>query len=247
MIKDKIKFDFNQIRYGLEAFMGNIQLQLQNIIKDLPVFIIQSGDMSYLFHEKFIENEEKEIYLKVPRFLVDFDDIQFQQDQLSNMYNRLTYLYEGKNYETTCRRIPLLIPVNTNFVCSNFITYLENFEVMTTISSRDNPFTYEFCGSTYEASYGLQNPSSERPSMDVSSATRDYNIKTVFELQLHIIIPRINSIREYSDEPYKIHMDIESQKPEKSDASDYKSVLDIDLNNSELNKRINKKLKDLGK
>jgi hypothetical protein len=228
MIREEIKWDFNQIVNALEAFVGNIELKLRNIMEDLPTFFINSGDMSYVFREKFIETKEKEIYLKTPRMVFDFDEIQIQVDQYSNQYNQLIYFFNGKNYICTCRRVPLLIPSTTNLVSSNFITNLQNFEVMSTISSRENVFTYEFMGNTFESSYNLQSPSMEKPSMDVSSVTRYFNVKTMFDLQVHILTPRIQSIREYNDNGYNIKMNIITQATEAED-----DVTKLDIYNVE--------------
>jgi hypothetical protein len=224
MTRKEIKWDFNQLFTGLEAFVADIELKLRNIIEDLPTFIITSGDQSYIFNEKFVESQEKEIYLKVPRMTFTFDDIQYQLDQYSNQYNKLTYFFENKNYECVCRRLPLMVPITTNLVSSNLISTLENFEIMATVASRENVFTYEFMGNTFESAYSLQSPSMENPVMDASSATRYFNIKTMFELQLHILVPRVQTIKEFSDKPYQIKTDIDVAKD--TPAVGYKSSLD---------------------
>lgn len=222
MIKEEIKWDFNQLITGLEGFVGNIELKLRNIMVDLPTFFINSGDLSYIFREKFVEIQEKEIYLKVPRMTFDFDDIAIQTDQYSNQYNTLIYHFKGKNYKCVCRRVPLLIPAVINLVSSNFISTLTNFEVMSTISSRENVYTYEFMGNTFEASYNLQSPSIEKPSMDVGSMTRNFNIKTMFDLQIHIISPRIQSIEEIDDREYTVRFGIRGKQ---EDAEDDETML----------------------
>ena len=46
------KYPFNQLEYALLGFVGNIQLKLQNIVPTMPVFILQTGDDTYMFRKK---------------------------------------------------------------------------------------------------------------------------------------------------------------------------------------------------
>lgn len=198
-INPDIKYSFKQIEYGLISFMSNLELKLQNILPNLPVFVLQTGDGSYYLDKKFTEADNKEIYQKVPRFIITVDDIQFLTEQNSNQYNKYIYQFEEENYMTVARRMAIMIPVNTDFVSSNFIRALENFEIMASITSRDNVFTYEFLGNTFEGAFILSSPSMEKPSMDVSSATRNTSIKNQLEVHLQLLVPRIESIKKLSD------------------------------------------------
>lgn len=194
-----IKYDFNQIESGLIAFVANLELKLQRIIPTLPTFILQSGDTSYLIEKKFTETTNKEIYEKIPRFVIGIDDIQYQQDQNTNQYNKFIYKYEDTNYMAVGRRLALLIPINTDFISSNMVKALENFEIMSTILAKDNVFTYEFMGNSFESAYILQSSSTEKPGLDFSSGTRNFSVKTSFDLQLQLLVPRIESIKLLSD------------------------------------------------
>jgi len=203
MINTAIKYDFNQIEFGLLAFIGNLELKLQKIVSELPTFVLQTGDTGYLINEKFVLTENKEIYEKIPRFVINFDSIQYQSDQNTNQYNKFVYMYEGVRYLASGRRLAILIPVNTDFVSSNFIKGLENFEVMSTIIAKDNVFTYDFLGNTFEAAYVFQNPDIEKPSMDFGAGTRNFSVKTSFDLQLHLLVPRIESIKLLSESGFE--------------------------------------------
>ena len=199
MDNPNIKYDFNQIQSGLIAFVGNLELKLQKVIPTLPTFILQSGDTSYLIEKKFIETTNAEIYLKIPRFVISLDDIQYQQDQNTNQYNKFVYKFEDIDYMAVGRRLAILIPINTDFVSSNMIKAFENFEIMSTIIAKDNIFTYEFLGNTFEAAYIMQSSSNEKPTMEFASGTRNFSVKTNFDLQLHLLVPRIESIKLLSD------------------------------------------------
>jgi len=167
-ISENINYDFNQILTGLKAFVGNIELKLHEIIPDLPVFVLQTGDASYYLNSKFEtpENPNQEIIQKIPRFVISFEDPQPMADQNTNQYNNMIYKKNDKIYSATGRRIATQLTVNTDFVSSNFIKSLENYEIISTITARQNAFTYEFMGNTFEGAYNISSNSSEKPSMD---------------------------------------------------------------------------------
>ena len=199
-ISKNIKYDFDQVLTGLKGFVGNIELKLHEII-DIPVLILQTGDVSYYLNSKFEdpENKNQEIILKIPRFIITFEDPQPMSDQNTNQYNKITYLKDDKTYIATGRRMAIQLTVNTDFITSNFIKSLESFEIMSTITARQNAFTYEFMGNTLEGAYNISGNSTEKPSMDVSGGTRNFSTKTSFELQLHLLVPRIDTIKLLSD------------------------------------------------
>jgi hypothetical protein len=199
MINQDIKYSFNQLEIALVAFIGNLELKLQKFIPDLPVYIQHTSDLSYYLDSKFNKTEVKEIYQKTPRFVLNIDDMQYDDEQMSNKYNKVTYLYEEIPYVASVRRIPLKITINGDFVSPNFIKALENFEIMTTVNIEQNTFTYEFLGNTFESVYGISQIGFEKPGMEVGSGTRNLSIKSGLELQIHLILPRIQTIKKLTD------------------------------------------------
>ncbi len=200
-IDDKIKYDFNQILIGLKGFVANLELKLHEICPDLPVFILQTGDASFYLNSKFedFDNTNKEIYQKVPRFVIGFDDPQPMADQNTNQYNKFVYVKDDKNYMVSGRRIAIQLTSNTDFISSNYIKALENFEIISTITARQNAFSYEFMNNTFEGAYNISSNTQEKPGMDMSSGTRNFSIKTSFEVQLHLLVPRIETIQLLSE------------------------------------------------
>lgn len=194
MISERVKFSFKQIEAGLLAFVADIEKKLQYIMKDLPVFVLQTGDSSYYLNTKFIQVDNKEIIEKVPRFVMTFDSISEDVSENTNAFNRFIYNFEGKNYQSDVRRIQLSISVNCTFVSSNFIQALQNLEVLISIFTRENAFTYEYCGNTYEGAYSNEGKEIKMPEMD--SGTRNVNINNNVTLQLHVFSPRVNTIIE---------------------------------------------------
>src|ERR1035437_471948 len=197
-ISSNIFWDFNQIKTGIESFMTDIEKKLHEIDIDLPVFILQTGDASYYVDKKFQQILNKEIYEKVPRFNVAFEDIQILTDQLTNPYNTLEYKYKGKVYSCTARRLAIQIPLNMNFISSNFLQALEHFEILSCLVVRPNIITYDFLGNTFEGAYIHVANSTDSPTLDASNATRNYSMKFQWTLDLQLIIPRINTIAELS-------------------------------------------------
>lgn len=194
MISERVKFSFKQIEAGLLAFVADIEKKLQYIMKDLPVFVLQTGDSSYYLNTKFVQVDNKEIIEKVPRFVMTFDSISEDVSENTNAFNRFVYNFDGKNYQSDVRRIQLSISVNCTFVSSNFIQALQNLEVLISIFTRENAFTYEYCGNTYEGAYSNEGKEINMPEMD--SGTRNVNIKNNVTLQLHVFSPRVNTIIE---------------------------------------------------
>lgn len=196
-ISEKIKWDFSQLKTGLIAFMTDIEKKIHELVPDIPVFVLQTGDTSYYTDLKFQEIQDKEIYQKVPRFTLTFDDIQYQTDQYTNQYNILEYKYKNKIYSCKARRLSTLVPINTNFVLPNFLFALEYYEIFSTILTRPNVFTYDFQGNTYEVAYQFQsNNSSEIPTFDYSNQSKNFVIKFGLTLELQLLIPRVETINE---------------------------------------------------
>lgn len=205
MIRKNIPHSFSQIQTALIAFANDLTMKVNQIHDNIPVYMQQSGDISYVIREKFEETKTEDIILKTPRVVFNLDDIQFQQDQYTQQFNK--YLYKFKNPETqeeevwqaSGRRLPINLIITTDFVCPNFIEYLQNFEVLSILVARDNVFTYEWGGLTFQSAWVLQSPSIERPSMDIGSSSRNWSIKTTFDLQVHLLIPDINSFIRWKD------------------------------------------------
>lgn len=193
------KYNFQQLKTGIVAFVGNIERNLQEIIPSLPVFVLNSGDDSYYLTSKFTKTDDKEIYLKTPRFILSFDDCTPQNDQNTTQYNKVTYSFKDKNYIATCRRIAVEMNVQTDFVCSNFVKALEYYEVILSMFSNDNSYTFEYLGNTMEASYSLSSIQFEKPSLEASSSQKNTSIKTSIVLVIQLIIIRPESIQLLND------------------------------------------------
>jgi hypothetical protein len=194
-----VPYRFNQIETALIAFCGDIEKKVNQIIPNTPVFVLQTGDFSYYIDKKFQEAPFQDIVQQSPRLVITFEDIQYLQDQNTNQYNKIEYVLDDVLYVATGRRLAVNMPTILNFVSPNFIYGLEHFEVLSTIVARDNVFTYEFLGNTYECAYVNNSVSSEMPAMEVSSQTRDVNIKLNFDLQIHLFVPVVDSIIKLSD------------------------------------------------
>jgi hypothetical protein len=198
-----MKYSFKQLETCLIAFIADLELKLKNILPDLPVFVLQTGDGSYYLDKKFKEITEKEIYQKTPRFVINIEDIQPQKDQDTNPFNKFVYFYNGENYICSVRRSAYTIQINSDFVSPNFIYALSNLEIISSILSMENVFTYEFLGATFESSYAMSGPSLEKPTLDPSSATRNFSVKSQIELQQHLLLPRYHTIKKLSDAGYE--------------------------------------------
>lgn len=193
------KFNFSQSEYSLIAFCSDIQLKMQNILPNIPVFILQTGDESYMFRKKFEHIVTSEIELVTPRVVVKIDDIQIQSDQNSYQYVPVNYHFNNRNWTCLGRRQELLFSVTLNLVSPNFPMALRNHMILSSLLSHDNTYTYEFCANTYEASYSLTGTSKEEPAMEVSSATKNWNMPFSIDLRVPVFMPRVESIKSFDE------------------------------------------------
>ena len=53
-------YKFKQIETGLTGFVANFEKKLNEIYSDIPVFVLDTGDETFFFKEKF----EKNIFLQ---------------------------------------------------------------------------------------------------------------------------------------------------------------------------------------
>lgn len=193
------KYPFNQLEYALLGFVGNIQLKLQNIVPTMPVFILQTGDDTYMFRKKFEHIQTKEIVQHVPRVVLKIEDFQIQQEQNSMQYNELRYHYKNENWVCQGRRQNMMFTITTYFVSSNFVRALQMIEIAQSITSHDNTFTYEYVGVTWEGAYSSVGNSKEEPSMQPSSESRNYTIAFNIELNIPIWAIRAETIRSFGE------------------------------------------------
>lgn len=194
-ISKDIKYAFNQFELALVGFASYLQLRLQHLIPNIPVFFMNTGDFSYMVNKKFVETKNEDLIQKVPRFVIKLDDIQPNQQENTNQYNKIFYQFENTVYQAVVRRLCYTVNITTNFVSSNLITMLNHIEMMATFAARDNVYTYEFLGNTCQAAFAIQGFSNELPSIDMGQGgTRNMSVSNNIELQVHLLVPRIESI-----------------------------------------------------
>lgn len=190
------KYDFKQSQFAITAFIGNLEKKIQEVKDEIPVYIMDTGDSSYFFNKKFEKFDTKEIYLKVPRVILKLEDLQPQTDQNSNQYVPLKYVFDDKLYEGQFRRVAINLPVSAKFVSSNFVMGLTYFELLVSIGSIDNVFTYEYLGNTYESSYNVMSYSFQEGAVDASSTSRNFVVTANFEVGIQLFLPRYSTLRE---------------------------------------------------
>ena len=194
-ISSNVKYAFNQFELSLIGFVSYLQLRLQYLIPNIPVYFQNTGDFSYLVNKKFIETKNEDLIQKVPRFVIKLDDIQPNPQENTNQYNKIFYKFEGRNYQAVVRRLCFNVQLTTNFVSSNLITLLNHIEMMATMQARDNVYTYDFLGNTCQAAFSIQGTGTEFPSIDMGQGgTRNLTTSNNIELQVHLLVPRIETI-----------------------------------------------------
>jgi hypothetical protein len=198
-IGSKINYKFNHYRTGIEAFMANLEKKLQYIVEGLPVFMLNTGDSSYWFQGKWTDGDHKEIYMKTPRVVLEFDDIQFNSDQNSNQYTQFQYKWNDRVWNAKGRRQATTIPFVLNWVCPNELILLDCLEVLGSIMCIDNVFTYDVIGNTYQGSFASQSFSTERGAVTPDGSQINCNIKCTVEVVMQPMLVRYETIQPIED------------------------------------------------
>ena len=195
-----LNYDFNQIQLGLIAFVEDIEKKLQFMIDDLPVFVLETGDGTYMMNKKF-DNVNKEVYEKNPRFVIKFVSFSHENSMDTNIFNRLIYIYGNDYYTTQCRRLQIDVSAVCTMVSPNFIKALEHMQMLLSLITRENVFTYEYMGSTFNGAYSVDAMQDvEMPDLSTTETSIRQNLDV--SIQLHIYVPRVETIKPLKDVEY---------------------------------------------
>lgn len=193
-----LKYDFGQIQEALVAYMGTLELRLNNIISEndgIPVFS-HGLDAGYYMRKKYINNDSQELYNKIPRCVVKFEDIVDSPDQNGAQQVRIRYVFNNKTYEAMFRRKTMMQTVTNQFITTNYMRALEAVEIIQSLLHISYPYTYEFLGNTHQGAYELQNITIQQPSMEPSSVSKDFVVNFITDLQIHLWAIQYDTIRE---------------------------------------------------
>ena len=207
MEKTKIRYYFNQLNTALTAFIGNLRIKINNFPEftnrygTIPVMLIETGDESYSMLNKF-RNEQKELYLKVPRVVLNIEDFSLETDQDTNRIAPINYVLPINNtnelWEGNFRRRSISIPIMINFVCDNYISALEFSELALTILTKENITTYNYLANDYPLDYQMSNISIEKNSMDMGGS-KNVIVKVSVDLKLVLMIPRYDTLHKIGE------------------------------------------------
>lgn len=199
MYSDKAKiFGFKQIVTGAIAFVTSLSKAIHQLMPDLPVFVLVSGDNNYIMDEKF-NKVSNEVYEKVPRFVIKFDSFERDQSTDTSTYNRYTFLSQDEDSlnkdelaRAVIRRLCIYLNCNCTMISPNFITALTHLEMIYSIFSRENPFSYEYQGSTFNGAFTSESQDFGFPEAD--SGSRNFTQPIAVKVQIHLYTPKIETI-----------------------------------------------------
>lgn len=201
-INSSDRYSFRQIETALTAFVGNIRIKVNSYVEltnrygDIPVMFVENGDETYLNINKE-KTDQKEQYLKVPRCVINFDDISLETDQDTQRLVEVNYLLSKGNsnelWTGSFRRKAITLPVILNFVCSSYIQAMEFEEMILSFLTIENVSTYNWLGNDYPFDYQMNTVTIERNSMDMGG-TKNVVVKAMIDLKLQLMIPRMNTL-----------------------------------------------------
>lgn len=202
-----MKYKFNQIETALVAFIGNLRIKINSFEEftskygTIPVMMLENGDETYTNLNKN-KSEQKEQYLKVPRVVVNIEDLSIEQDQDTNRIIPVNYILPKDNsneiWTGSFRRKAISIPVTLNFVCSSYIQALEFQELVLTFLTIENITTYNWLANDYPLDYNMTTISVERNSMDMGG-TKNVVVKVSIDLKLALMIPKYNTLEKIGE------------------------------------------------
>ena len=202
-----MKYKFNQIETALVAFIGNLRIKINSFEEftdkygTIPVMMLENGDETYVNLNKEA-SEQKEQYLKVPRVVINIEDLMIEQDQDTNRIIPINYILPKDNsneiWTGSFRRKAISIPVTLNFVCSSYVQALEFQEVALTFLTIENISTYNWLANDYPLDYNMNTISVERNTMDMGGA-KNVVVKALIDLKLALMIPRYNTLEKVGE------------------------------------------------
>lgn len=186
-----IPYNFNFLENSIIAFLTDLEKKVHLVYPDVPVLFSEVDD-SFYFNKKYVQTDNQEIYQKIPRFVILFQDIQNQPEHNTSQFLKLNFIKDDKEYTTQYRIVSTLINFDMNFVTTNFISALSYWEFLLSIFGYDNVFTYEYMGNTYQANYILNGTMNIEKSI-MNNATGDHKNSVIkFNVEMNIKVPALN-------------------------------------------------------
>lgn len=215
VLSDKTKsFGFRQIETCLVAFMQDFEKEIHDILPNVPVFVLWSGDNNLYMNTKF-NSVNSELYEQNPRVVVRFNTFEEDSNVRTQKYNPYTYKSMDKDntglYRANIRRLLLYIEAEATLVSSNLIDALSYLEICYGIATREHAFTYQYQGSVFQGAYSIdQSIDFTLPESD--SGTRNFASKIPLKVQCHLFVPNIKTINtEESQRVKETRIDITSR------------------------------------
>lgn len=196
-------FGFRQTLYACIAFVNTVSKTLRELMPDLPVFVLMTGDNNYIMDEKF-QTVSNEVYEKTPRFVIKFDSFERDQSTDTAVFNRYVFLSQEDDNNDVCRavirRLCNYVVCQCTMVSPNFISAMTHMEMIYAIFSRENPFSYEYQGSTFNGGYTSEGNDFTFPEQD--SGSRNFTQNISVKVQVHLYTPRVETIVRAKDLDY---------------------------------------------
>lgn len=195
MKTNNIPYEFKHIQTTLISFISDLEKKVQFVFPEIPV-LMENIDESYILFKKYADTELQELYNKVPRIVLNIQEVQAKLENNSTQFLKMNYGYKDIEYNTQFRRISTGIMIDIKFVCSNYLKALEYWEFLLSLLCVDNTFNYEYLTNTYQGSYLLQSsPTIEKPQLSNStSESKNVILSAVIEVNCFPTFINVNTI-----------------------------------------------------
>ena len=195
------ELDINNTELFMSALFKALTYKLNNQLKlrdkNIPHFVLNTGDdimylevkgQDYSIEPKEISNEDF-VYNSVPRCIMNLNDIEVIEDQLTSPYTMGNFDVEYDDlvhgFHAEFRRMPIKMNVNLKYYLDNFIDTLALTQQIITKLLFIQSFTFTYLGQTICASYKVPSSYSHEKNITFVGGTTDQKLRTI-ELTLEV-------------------------------------------------------------
>lgn len=179
------------------------RVKLRN--KNISHFMLNTGDdIMWLEHkgqdmskEPLQVSNEDYVYNTVPRCMVNMNDLEVLEEQITSPYNRGNFEIEYEDmlygFNAEFRRAPLKLGVSLKYYLDSFTDVITVTQYLITKMLFIRTFKFDYMGQTIEASYKVPTSFSHEKNITFDGGTTEQKLRTIeLTLELETNMPIFN-------------------------------------------------------
>lgn len=174
-----------------KALLHDLNTRVKVRRENITHYMLNTGDdIMYLEHKGYDYSKEPAqntnenyIYSKVPRCLVDLNDIEVIEDQVTNPYIRgnfeISYNDELYGMSAEFRRMPLKVSVDLKYYLDSFTDVLDTVQSIISKLLFIKTFKFDYMGETMQGSYKMPTTLPHEKNITFDGGTTDQKLRTI--------------------------------------------------------------------